>query len=98
MILVNGLRIACTFTVSLYCICWRLSNANYMVIRSTGLNRNSTMMSSGEGYPIVFLYVLRRIGGDKCVLMYLLLGGVQWWPRGEVSMVFEDYFVFICAK
>ena len=72
--------------------------ANSPVIISTGFNRNSVMILVGEVFNMVLLYVLCKLSGDQCVFTYLFLGGIWWWLRGEVSLVFEDYCVFICVK
>ena len=47
---------------------------------------------------MVVFSVLRSLTGNQCVVLYLLLGGIFWWPCGEVSLVCEYYHVFICMK
>ena len=97
-ILLHGIWIACKFIENVYCSCWIFPKANYPVILSTGFNMNAVMILVGEVFTIWVLYDIRRIIGDQCVFTYLLLGGVWWWLRGEVSLAFEDYCVFICVK
>ena len=80
------------------CSCQIAPNANSLVIRSTGLNINAAMKMEGEGLPMVVLYVIQRLSGYWCVVEYLLLGGLQWWPCGEAYLVCEDYRIFICVK
>ena len=94
----HGISITYIFIENFYCSCWGLPKANSPVILSTGFNRNVVIILVGEGFTMVVLYVLRTISGNKCVFTYLLLGGIWWWLRGEVSLVFDDYCVFICVK
>ena len=68
------------------------------MILSTGFNWNSVMILVGEVFNMVLLCVILRLSGDHYVFTYLLLGGIWWWLRGEVYLVFEDYCVFICVK
>ena len=68
------------------------------MIKYTVLNRNTITISAGEGFPMVVFCVLKSIIVDWCVVTSLLLGGVRWWPHGEVSLDYKDYCIFISVK
>ena len=78
-----------------YCSCQRLPKTNYPVIRYTGLNGNSTMVSSVKGITIVVFSVIWRLSDKWCVAVSWLLRGIWWYTCGEVSLVYEDYCFFI---